>query len=472
MTSSDTKTLSPTRDARDRAAIRAPLLFLCLESHRPLAPAARLSLARIDEVTLGRGAARSFEHVASSGRSGRLSVRVDDAWMSTNHARIGKVLGRFTIEDSGSKNGTRVNGEPVTRAALADGDLIELGRTFFVFRDNLEVAPGDPPIVEVSANTAKAPGLATLLPSLARVYETLVILARAGLPVLVTGATGTGKEVTARAIHAMSERPGAYVAVNCGALPESLVEAELFGHRRGAFSDAKEDRPGLVRAADHGTLFLDEIGELRPPAQAALLRVLEEREVRPIGATAPVKVDVRFVSATNRGLERMVDAGTFRADLFHRLAGHRIELLPLRERREDLWLVAASLIERHAGPDAARARLHPSAARAMFEYGFPGNARELEKVLGAALALSAGGEITLEHLPPWARGEGGADEPPAPAEPPEKEGDDEPLREELVRLFREHKGNVSAVARVMGKARMQVQRWMKRYGIEAEAYKK
>ncbi|TKC98512.1 sigma 54-interacting transcriptional regulator [Polyangium fumosum] len=465
MTSSDTKTLSPTRDAgSDRAAIRAPILLLCLESHRPFAPAARLSLVGLDEITFGRGAARSFERVPPR----RLAVRVDDAWMSTNHARLGKVLGRFTIEDSGSKNGTRVNGEPVTRAALADGDLIELGRTFFVFREGLEVAPDDPPVVEVSSDGAKAPGLATLLPSLARAYETLGVIARATLPILVTGETGTGKEVTARAIHALSGRPGAYVAVNCGALPESLVEAELFGHRRGAFSDAKEDRPGLVRAADRGTLFLDEIGELRPPAQAALLRVLEEREVRPIGATSPVKVDVRFVSATNRGLERMVEAGTFRADLFHRLAGHRIELLPLRERREDLWLVAASLIERHAGADAARVRLHPSAARAMFEHVFPGNARELEKVLGAALALAAGGEVTLDHLPPWARGEAPAEEPATAA----NDGAGEPLREELVRLFREHKGNVSAVARVMGKARMQVQRWMKRYGIEPEAFKK
>jgi len=471
MTSSDTKTLSPTRDASgDPAALRAPLLFLALESHRPFAPAARLSLAGVDEVTFGRGPQRSFERVASSGRSGRIVVRVDDAWMSTNHARIGKVLGRFTIEDSGSKNGTRVNGEPVTRAALADGDLIEVGRTFFVFREGLVITPDDPPIVEVAADQTKAPGLATLLPALRRAYETLAVIARSTLPILVTGETGTGKEVTARAIHALSGRPGAYVAVNCAALPESLVEAELFGHRRGAFSDAKEDRPGLVRAADRGTLFLDEIGELRPPAQAALLRVLEEREVRPIGATAPVKVDVRFVSATNRGLERMVSAGTFRADLFHRLAGHHIELLPLRERREDLWLVAASLIERHAGAEASRVRFHPSAARVMFEHAFPGNARELEKVLGAALALAAGGEIGLEHLPAWARGEASGDEPAGAAK--EAAGEGEPLREELVRLFREHKGNVSAVARVMGKARMQVQRWMKRYGIDPEAFKK
>jgi len=462
----DTRTLSPTKGASaDHAAGRAPFLFLCLESHRPLAPLARLSLADVGEVALGRGTARAYERSPASGRSAALSVRVDDAWMSTNHARIFKLLGRFTLEDAGSKNGTRVNGELVKRAALSDGDLIELGRTFFIFREGLESSSDEARVVEVSADRAPAPGLATLLPPLARSYDKLAPLARSTLPILVTGETGTGKEVTARAIHALSGRKGEYVAVNCGALPESLVEAELFGHRRGAFSDAKEDRAGLVRAADHGTLFLDEIGELRLPAQAALLRVLEEREVRPIGATSPVKVDVRFVSATNRGLETMVDEGRFRADLFHRLAGHRVELLSLSARREDLFLVAASLLARHAGDAAERVRFHPAAARAIFQYGFPGNARELEKVLGAALALAEGGEIGLDHLPGWARGE-------KPVEAPDKPAGEDPLRDELLRLFREHEGNVSAVARAMGKARMQVQRWMKRYGIEGEAFKK
>jgi len=367
-----------------------------------------------------------------------------------------------------SKNGTRLNGEPVKRAALESGDLIELGRTFFVFRDDLEVFPDEPAITEVKASSAGISGLATLLPALRERYKKLETIARATLPILVTGETGTGKEVTARAIHALSGRRGEYVAINCAALPESLVEAELFGHRKGAFSGALEDRPGLVRAAHGGTLFLDEIGELRAPAQAALLRVLEEQEVRPIGARAPVKVDVRFVSATNRPLEKMVEAGTFRADLFHRLVGHRVELWPLRSRREDLGLFLAPLLERHAGEAASRASLHPRAARALFEHDFPGNARELEKTLGAAIALAGGGEMTIDHLPGWARGETLVPQASTEAE----RGEDVALRDELVRLFREHKGNVSAVARVMGKARMQVQRWMKRFGIDPDVYKK
>ncbi|UQA60761.1 sigma 54-interacting transcriptional regulator [Polyangium aurulentum] len=463
MSASETRTLTVGEDGEGRDPERGPCLFLAMESHRPLAPPARIGLAGLDEVVVGRGASRSYEREP---RGGRLTVRTEDPWLSTSHARFVKVLGRWSIDDLKSKNGSRLNGEPVTRAALEDGDLLELGRTFFIFRADVEVFPDDPPILEASRARAPAPGLLTLLPSLGRAHAMLETIARAEVPVLLEGETGTGKEVTARAIHALSGRRGECVAINCGALPEALVEGELFGHRRGAFSDAKEDRPGLVRAADRGTLFLDEIGELRPPAQAALLRVLEEREVRPIGATAPVRVDVRFVAATNRGLERMVENGGFRADLFHRLAGHRHELLPLRMRREDLGLVAGALIERHGGANAARVTLNPKAARALFEHGWPGNVRELEKALGSAIVLAGGGEVKLEHLPDKARraGEGEGEE-----SGPEGDGG---KREEIVALLREHKGNVSAVARALGKARMQVQRWMKRFAIDPEQFRK
>ncbi len=462
----DTLTLSPTHDGRDTSkATTAPCLFLCLESHQPFAPTARFLLRCFDEVRLGRGDARSYDQVRTRERRTYLDMRVDDATMSSNHARVFDVLNGFAIEDKGSKNGTRVNGERITRVTLVDGDIIEVGRTFFIYRDMLVVGPDDPPIFEMSADTAVVPGFATLVPALARTYADLGPITRAGLPILITGETGTGKEVISRAIHTLSARTGACVAFNCGALPETLVEAELFGHRRGAFSDAKEDRPGLVRAADKGTLFLDEVGELRLPAQAALLRVLEEREVRPIGATSTVHVDVQFVSATNRSLEKMVESGSFRADLFHRLMGHVVELVPLRNRREDLGLILAALLKRHAGSDTSRIRLQPAVVRIMMSYGFPGNVRELDKALHSALALTQRGEIRAEHLPAWSRR--------APTEVPTSHlHDDDPIKEELIRHFREQKGNVSAVARVMGKARTQVQRWMKRFGIEADEYSK
>jgi len=466
----DTLTLSPTHDGRDTSkATTAPCLFLCLESHQPFAPAARFLLRSFGQVRLGRGTARSYDQIDSPERRKDLDVRIDDGSMSSNHARVFGVLDGFAIEDQGSKNGTRVNGERITRVALVDGDIIEVGRTFFIYRDSLVVGPDDSSIFQLSADDAIVPGFATLIPALARSYADIEPITRAGLPILVTGETGTGKEVISRAIHILSKRTGACVAFNCGALPETLVEAELFGHKRGAFSDAKEDRPGLVRAADKGTLFLDEVGELRLPAQAALLRVLEEGEVRPIGATSTIKVDVQFVSATNRPLEKMVEAGSFRADLFHRLVGHVVELAALRHRREDIGIIVAALLKRHAGSDTSRIRLQPAVVRMFMSYGFPGNVRELDKALHAALALTRGGEIGVEHLPAWSR--------LAPTEMPSEmptsgsHGDD-PIKEELIRHFREHKGNVSAVARVMGKARMQVQRWMKRFGIDADDYSK
>lgn len=462
----DTLTLPPTGDAQENSkAFPAPLLFLCLESHHPFAPAARMMLRQFGEVRLGRANARGYEQIPVSGQPARLDVKVDDASMSSNHARIFKLLNGFVIEDCESKNGTRVNGERITRHVLEDADVIEVGRTFFIYRDSLLVASDDPPLFEVFAERVTAPGLATLVPTIAQSFKVLATIARTRLPILVTGETGTGKEVISRAIHSLSGRTGAFVAFNCAALPETLVEAELFGHRRGAFSDAKEDRLGLVRAADGGTLFLDEMGELKPPAQAALLRVLEEREVRPVGATSAVKVDVQFVAATNRALEKMVATGAFREDLYHRLAGHVMPLVPLRLRREDLGLVVSSLLKRHGGADTSRIRLHPVAARMLLSYGFPGNARELDKVLHAALALAGGGEIGIEHLPAWSR-----EKPVEAQENGLRESD--PLKDDLIRHLSEHKGNISAVARATGKARMQVQRWMKRFGIDAEDYSK
>jgi transcriptional regulator of acetoin/glycerol metabolism len=462
----DTLTLSPTVGGREQSkALVAPLLFLCAEGHHPFASAARFSLHKFGEVSLGRGSARNYEEMHQAGQSSSLEVRVDDGSMSSNHARIFKLMNGFVVEDRGSKNGTRVNGERITRQSLTDGDIIEVGRTFFIYRDSLVMGPDDPSVFETTAESCIAPGLATVIPAIHRAYSQLATIARASLPILITGETGAGKEVLSRAVHHLSGRSGSFVAFNCGALPETLVEAELFGHRKGAFSDAKEDRPGLVRAAHGGTLFLDEMGELKAPAQAALLRVLEESEVRPIGATSAIKVDVQFVSATNRSLEKMVAAGTFRADLYHRLAGHILPLVPLRERREDLGLIVGALLKRHAGKNASNLRLNSSAWRKLASYGFPGNARELDKALHAAVALAQGGEIGVEHLPNWVREESN--------EGLESEvGENDPLRDEVLRHFREQKGNVSGVARVMGKARVQVQRWMKRFKIDPRDYSK
>jgi sigma-54 dependent transcriptional regulator, acetoin dehydrogenase operon transcriptional activator AcoR len=265
----------------------------------------------------------------------------------------------------------------------------------------------------------------------------------------------------ARAVHALSGRRGAYLAVNCGALPDTLVESELFGHKKGAFSGAVEDRPGLVRAADHGTLFLDEVGDLPLPSQAALLRVLQEEEVLPVGATRALPVDLRVVVATHRDLPALVKDGRFRADLYARLAGWELELPVLADRKEDLGIIIAALLARLAPgrPDIAFSQ---SAARALVQHEWPLNVRELEQALAAALALARDQVIDLPQLPEALRS------PVQPrANPAPLTEEDARRREQLAALLAEHQGNISAVARAMGKARMQIQRWIKRYNLKS-----
>jgi two-component system response regulator PilR (NtrC family) len=208
--------------------------------------------------------------------------------------------------------------------------------------------------------------------------------------VLITGESGTGKEVVARALHDAGERAAQpFVSVNCGALPEALMESELFGHERGAFTGASARKEGLFRAAQGGTLFLDEVGELPTPLQVKLLRVLQERKVRPVGGTQELEVDVRVVAATNRDVEQAVRDGSFRQDLFYRLNVIRIALPPLRERREDIPPLAAHFLQKHSALERKRLSFSPEALRLVTEQDYPGNVRELENMVERAVALAS-----------------------------------------------------------------------------------
>ncbi len=442
-----------------------PYLVLILECGRPLAGPARWCLAAIDRVDLGRGERRRTRQGREEGEQ-RLAIEVADGRVSATHARLTRIGSRFILEDLGSKNGTRVNHAPQQRTALVDGDLIEVGETFWLYREH---AAGDASLdVDLDGADGTDPGLTTIHPALVQQFRDLAAVSTTRVPVIVEGESGTGKELAARAIHRLSGRGGPFVAINCGALSPSLLESELFGHRRGAFSGATEDRPGLVRAADGGTLFLDELGDLPPAAQAHLLRVLQEGEVLAVGATAPVPVDVRIVAATNKDVSGMVAGGSFRSDLYARLAGFRTTLPPLRARLDDLGLLIRAALTELPADQRPRA-LTLEAGRCLVRHPWPLNIRELRQALWAAAALAGGGAIDADHLPRPVR-DRTPDSPAAVGEPP-LEPEEERLRSTLVQLLDKHRGNLAGVARELDKDRTQIRRWLRRFGIDPRRYR-
>ena len=296
--------------------------------------------------------------------------------------------------------------------------------------------------------------------------------------VLITGESGTGKEVVARAIHASgARRERRFVAVNCGAIPENLIESELFGHVKGSFTGASSDRRGLFDDADGGTIFLDEIADLPLPMQVKLNRVLQERVVRPVGGGDEHAIDVRVVAATNVDLRARVSAGQFREDLFYRLNVLSIALPLLRQRREDIPALVAFLVERHGGrrrdpPEGFTAE----ALSALVQYDWPGNVRELENAIERALAVSDGPRVELEALP---------DEVAQVLRPRLTRSSETHLqyrevvdlardrasREYLIALMRELGGNVTEAARRAGMERESMHRLLKRYGVRSDEFK-
>jgi two-component system, NtrC family, response regulator AtoC len=303
-------------------------------------------------------------------------------------------------------------------------------------------------------------------------FDRIAQIARADGPVLVTGESGTGKDLVARAIHAESPRAKKpFLAVNCAGIPADLLESEFFGHAEGAFSGADRARPGLFREADGGTLFLDEIGEMPAALQAKLLRALQDGRVRPVGSDREHQVDVRLVAATNVDLLERVESGTFREDLYYRLEAFQLEVPPLRERQEDLELLAMSFLARFAAARSRPARrLSGEAQQAMRQYPWPGNVRELRNAMERAVTFCEGEEIGAQHLPERIRSRpakasnnGGPEEPAIPSAL--LEGDLLPSLDEIKRRYVHYvlervDGNKRRAAALLGVGRRTLYRWL------------
>ncbi|MFO0576060.1 MAG: sigma-54 dependent transcriptional regulator [Polyangia bacterium] len=248
-------------------------------------------------------------------------------------------------------------------------------------------------------------GLIGRTPVMARLRDRVATLAPSDAPVLITGETGTGKELVARRLHELSPRRGKpFIAVNCAAFPETLIEGELFGHERGAFTGAVKGREGRFKAAHGGTLFLDEVAEIPLPAQVKLLRVLQEGTIEPLGSNTPIRVDVRVISATHRNIKRFLQEEKFREDLYYRLNVLDIHLAPLRERAGDIPVLIKAFLEKLTPAGQQPPTLTPRAFAALTTYHYPGNVRELKHAIEHAVVLSRGQEIDLEHLPSDVRG--------------------------------------------------------------------
>jgi DNA-binding NtrC family response regulator len=329
------------------------------------------------------------------GRSQACEIRIDHASVSRKHAIL-HVSSTIEVEDLGSSNGTRVAAKrlpPHTRVPLRRGELAEIGLASLIIQGRERVG-GASTLTSRSAPTGgKDAG------TMERLYRLVDSVAASSISVILQGETGVGKEVMAEAIHARSPRRASpLVRIHCAAMPEALLESELFGFERGAFTGAVQAKQGLLETADGGTLLLDEIGEVPPLTQAKLLRVLEAREVWRLGALKPRPVDVRLLAATNRNLEECVIAGTFRRDLYYRLNGITITIPPLRDRKGEIPALVRDFVRALAPPGAAPPNVPKEVIDLLLRHDWPGNIRELKNVIERSLVLARGGPVLARHL--------------------------------------------------------------------------
>jgi DNA-binding NtrC family response regulator len=431
-------------------------------------------------ISLDRGARAAAE--LTIGRDAACDIRLDGGDVSRRHAALrwtGPGVGA-SLHDLGSRNGIRINGRVVAQGALAAGDVVRVGGWIGVVTAQLGA------LAEIASGLYGGAALA-------KAIAPLRLAAPSDLPIVLEGETGTGKEVVSRAVHAWSGRRGPFAAVNCAALPESLAEGELFGYRKGAFTGADKASPGVFRSAEAGTLLLDEVSDLSLAVQAKLLRVLEQREVQPLGETRPVPIDVRIVVAGQASLLDASRAGRFRPDLLARLEGMTVRLPPLRDRREDVAPLFSQLLRSIGGAGPVPA-VEGELVERLCLYDWPFNVRELVQLVRRLLVLRAS-ETTLraEDLPDRigqqvasARAEAGAGggEAPAPPANAPAPGSARPLRTgrvppaelpdvpALVAALRAAGGNVTRAAALLGITRQRAYRLMDSNAVDLDALRK
>lgn len=407
---------------------------------------------------------------------------VDDDTVSRYHCRILQDETSYLIEDLDSTNGTFVNRVRVRHAYLKPGCTLTVGKSDVRFQ-NLDERVQIQPV-----NRDKFGSIVGKSTRMREIFTILEKIAPTGVTVIIEGETGTGKEVVARTLHEASKRTGKpFVVFDCGAIPENLIESELFGHEKGSFTGAIAGRQGLFETAQGGTIFMDELGELSLDLQPKLLRALEQREVRRVGSNKPIKIDARVIAATNRNLEEEVRAGRFREDLFYRLSVVRLILPPLRDRREDIPLLLKHFLRTgnfNKDPEGkTRVKgISREAMDALMTYRWPGNIRELLNVVERACAYADDDTIDLEHLPETISGIGVVRRRSDRAQPTAKDRVDRALnrpfkeakeewvssfeRDYILNLLKKNSFNISHASREADIDRKYFRKLMKKYEIE------
>ncbi|MFO0694430.1 MAG: sigma 54-interacting transcriptional regulator [Polyangiales bacterium] len=405
------------------------------------------------------------------GKSEESDLLLPDATVSRVHCEIVRDSQGYRVRDLDSTNGTRVDGARIREAYLAPGQVLTVGKVDVAVRPFAER-------IALAPSTRDSFGLAVgRSHAMREIFGLLERIAKTEATVLLGGETGTGKDVLARSIHAESARAKKpFVVVDCGAVVGPLIESELFGHERGAFTGATSTRRGAFELAHGGTLFLDEIGELPLDLQPKLLRALEQRSFRRVGGNQEIRVDIRIVAASKRNLRLEVERGKFREDLYFRLSVVPIEVPPLRERKDDLPLLVDTLLASLSRPDEPRLQIDPAAMAALRTHDWPGNVRELRNVLErAALVARSMGETTIgpSQVPfvGTARPPGGPDDGEPPFDPSKSYRDVRAEFEErferryVAWLLERHGGNISAAARAADMDRKYLHRLAKKHGL-------